>query len=249
MTDWLRRRYENAKLAYTALMKFYPFTLENLDGEQWKPVPNYEDYNVSSFGRVKSFKNGKVKIMKPKLYMNGYLYIGVTKNNKQKAVLIHLLVARLFLQNNENKREVDHVDGVKFNNYVGNLRWSTSKENKAFAYQLGLMKVGENHHNSKLTNEQVIFIRENPEKLTREQLAKKFNVDMATISNVQMGKVYKNSGGAIRTTKVPRVSDSMQQKICADYKRGIRGFGISSLAKKYGIGKTTILSIVQEAEK
>lgn len=55
MTDWLRRRYENAKLAYTALMKFYPFTLENLDGEQWADIAGYEGlYQVSTFGRVKS---------------------------------------------------------------------------------------------------------------------------------------------------------------------------------------------------
>ena len=51
-----RRRHEEAKPAYDALMSCYPFTLENLDGEEWKPIDGFDGYQVSTFGRIKSFK-------------------------------------------------------------------------------------------------------------------------------------------------------------------------------------------------
>ena len=65
--EQIRRRHAEAKKAYAALMKFYPLTLENLDGEIWCPIDYCADYHISTFGRIKSFKNGKVKIMKPSL--------------------------------------------------------------------------------------------------------------------------------------------------------------------------------------
>ena len=51
-TEAERLHYEDAKLAYAALMKCYPFTLEDLPGEEWKVIPNYEDYHGSNYGRI-----------------------------------------------------------------------------------------------------------------------------------------------------------------------------------------------------
>ena len=69
--------------AYEALMKFYPFTLDDLDGEQWRPISGYEGlYQISNFGRVKSFKQGKVIILKPNFF-NGYLRIKLLKSGER----------------------------------------------------------------------------------------------------------------------------------------------------------------------
>ena len=58
-------RKADAKQAYVALMKFYPFTLENLDGEQWRDIAGYEGrYQVSTMGRVKSLCKSKEMIIK-----------------------------------------------------------------------------------------------------------------------------------------------------------------------------------------
>lgn len=117
----------DAKTAYAALMKFYLLTIENLDVKIWRTVPDYEDYQVSNFERVKSFKQGKVTICKPVL-VNGYLAVSLYKNNKQKIFTVHRLVAELFIINPENKPQVNHKNGHPLNNYVGNLEWATSSQ-------------------------------------------------------------------------------------------------------------------------
>ena len=116
-------------------------------------------------------------------------------NRNSKNLGVHILVARAFIDNPENKREVDHRNGDKTNNCVWNLGWATRSENAARAYKLGLIKVnrGTQCHYAKLTAEEVICIRENPEGLNSRELAKKFNVSRATINRIKAGVTYKDA--------------------------------------------------------
>ena len=245
MTD----RKTESKKAYAALMKFYPLTLEDLPGELWKPIPNYEElYHESNYGRTKRFyKSGRVIILKPKLNC-GDLYVSLSKGNHAKKFLIHRLVGELFIPNPNALPVIDHINGVKFDCYVGNLRWVTHKQNTAYAVELGTMKTCEEHHKAKLTNEQVIYIRDNPDKLSICELSKKFAVDRATITFVQIGKTYKRAGGVIRKSKAKHVPPEIRKQIRAEYQSGVRGCGCPALAKKYGIGKTTVLTIIKEVK-
>ena len=246
MTEADRRRHEDAKCAYAALMKFYPFSVEDLDGELWRTVPDYENYHVSNFGRVKSFYNGKVTILKPALNKQGYLEICLCKNATQKSFRVNRLVARAFIPNLDNKPQVNHIDGHKLNNYVGNLEWSTGAENSQHAFATGLAKSGEEHPDAKLTNEQVVYIRTNPDGLSGTRLAKNFNVTPTAISRIQLGKTYKNAGGTVRKSQKPPVPEEVRSAIRFEYKAGVVGCGYRALAKKYGVHQTTILNIVRE---
>ena len=250
ITEAQRRHHELAKPAYAALMKFYPFSLESLDGEIWRPIAGYENYQVSNFGRVKSFYNGKVKILKPAL-LGGYLRIDLRKNGKRKMIFVHNLVAKAFIPNPNNKPQVNHIDGCKLNNYVGNLEWATQSENIQHADITGLRKhpQGEDRHNAKLTNTQVEYIRENPDNLNQYQFAAKFGVCRRTISDIQRGKKYKTVGGSIREKQkggLPRVPDNLRNQIRAEYVFGSKEFGSRALAKKFGVSSTTILQIVKD---
>ena len=70
---------EGALKAYAALMKFYPFALENLYSEQWADIAGYEGlYQVSTFGRVKSFRK-KTRIIRPQINTQGYSGLGYTR--------------------------------------------------------------------------------------------------------------------------------------------------------------------------
>ena len=240
---------EKAKPAYAALMKFYPLTLENLDSESWLPVPDYEDYQVSNYGRIKRFyKNGKPKIIKPNLNV-GYLRVCLCKDNKPKNFSVHRLVALAFIPNPENKPQINHIDGCKLNNYVRNLEWATAQENTQHAHSNGLVNVpqGEEQVQAKLTNEQVEYIRNNPDRLNLEQLAAKFGVDRRTIGKIQLGKEYKNAGGIIRKSQKSPVPEEVRAQIRAEYKKGKHGYGSVALGRKYGITSSTVLKIVKES--
>lgn len=247
MTDADRRRHEDAKLAYDALMKFYPLTLEDLPDEIWRETPYCSDYLVSNFGRAKSFKNGKAKILKPNI-RSGYLSVQLSKDGKQKNFVVHRLVAQAFIPNPEGKPEVNHIDGHPLNDYVGNLEWATQSENIRHAFNIGskINPQGEDCSWAKLTNEQVVQIRTNPDGLNLKQLAEKFGVHENTISQIQRGRNFKNAGGTIRKPKVIRVSEEMRSAIRAAHKPKVRGCGYKSLAKNFGLNIKTIIKILHE---
>lgn len=161
MKDWEIARYKDAKLAYKALMKFYPFTLNDLEGEQWLPVKGYEElYQVSNFARIKRFyKNATPRIIKPMLHTTGRLFVNLWKGGKSKSQKLHRLVALAFIENPDNLPEINHVDTHPLNCHVSNLEWSTSSDNHKHAVSNGLMKTGEDVYNAKLTQEQAQLCR------------------------------------------------------------------------------------------
>lgn len=108
--------------------------------ESWKPIFQYEDcYLISDFGRIKSLKHNK--IMKPAVSFWKYLTVNLRKNQKLQGYLIHRLVAIAFIENIENKLEINHKDGFKNNNHISNLEWVSRSENCKHGYNIGLIKM------------------------------------------------------------------------------------------------------------
>ena len=99
--------------------------------EIWKTVKNFEDYEVSSLGRVKSLKLGKEKILKPCKMGKGYLMVGLCVNSKVTAKSIHQLVAISFLNHTPCgfKLVVDHINDIKTDNRSENLQIVTPRFN------------------------------------------------------------------------------------------------------------------------
>jgi len=118
----------------------------------WKPIKNYEGlYEISNHGIIKSLEHininslgvksiFKTKILNPPPNNKGYLVVQLMKSGKRKTFSIHRLVAFTFILNPQNKPEVNHKDGIKTNNKVNNLEWSTKSENGQHAYNIGLNK-------------------------------------------------------------------------------------------------------------
>lgn len=85
------------------------------------------NYCVSENGEVKNLKTGKILSAAEDKY--GYLYYVLCVNGNRKTVKAHRLVALTFIPNCDRKPAVDHINGDKKDNRVGNLRWVTNKEN------------------------------------------------------------------------------------------------------------------------
>lgn len=107
--------------------------------EVFKPVVGYENlYEVSNLGNVKSLnynRSGKPKVLKSISSSSGYLQVRLYINGKGKKILVHRLVAQAFLDNPENYPCIDHVNAIKHDNRVENLRWCTHEMNMLWAYK------------------------------------------------------------------------------------------------------------------
>lgn len=111
-----------------------------LEGEEWRDVVGYEDlYAVSNMGRIaflyRQVSNGKsVREIFPKLCKltinnDGYAVVHLHVNNKVIRRLAHRIVAESFIPNPNGKTEIDHINALRDDNRVVNLRWVTSSEN------------------------------------------------------------------------------------------------------------------------
>lgn len=103
--------------------------------EIWKTIEECADYQVSNFGRIRSFKYDKIngKIMKPYKTTKGYLQIDLSLDGRKRETRLHLaihrLVAKAFIPNPDNLPQVNHKDEDKTNNHVDNLEWCTNEYN------------------------------------------------------------------------------------------------------------------------
>ena len=161
--------------------------------ELFKDITGYEgSYQVSNLGNVKTlereiFSNSKLiyiqkeKILKHYKTKEGYLSVILYKNSKQKHFLIHRLVAECFLLN--KNQCVNHIDGNKMNNKISNLEWVTNSQNHIHAYETGLKLRGENCNMSKLTEKEVLSIR-NMKGITQQEIANIYNVSRKCISKI-----------------------------------------------------------------
>ena len=103
-----------------------------------KEIKGYEKYIISNKGDI--YIKETMQKMGTYLSNNGYLRIGLTKDNKKTNFLVHRLVAISYLENIDNKIQVNHINGIKTDNRLDNLEWATREENMQHAYKNGLMK-------------------------------------------------------------------------------------------------------------
>lgn len=182
------------------------------DLEIWKDVKNYEGlYQVSNLGNIKSLdrivetKNRgnylrKGKLQNKSINSFGYESVGFTINSKTKIFLVHRLVAIAFIENPENKPQVNHIDGIKTNNHVYNLEWNTCSENQKHSVRIGLSNPHypilrkELNGRSLLNENQVLEIRSKyiPYKYSVKKLALEYNVSESCITHILNNTSWKN---------------------------------------------------------
>lgn len=119
--------------------------------EIWKPIRETEGkYSVSNMGRVKNNETGTV--LKANPIGRGYLKVNLHLKGMRVNRLVHRLVAIEFIDNPENKPEVNHKNGVHQDNRLCNLEWMTGEENRKHAYDTGLVKHKDDRYSGYLYN-------------------------------------------------------------------------------------------------
>lgn len=167
--------------------------------ENWKDVLGYEgSYMVSDLGRIKSlprYKVRTVRYLKQNVLKGGYCYVEFCLNGVRKKHLVHRIEAIAFIDNPENKPQVNHKNGVKTDNNLGNLEWNTRSENQQHAIDTGLRVIpkGEKNHSSKLTEEQVVDIRDKiANNYSTGWLARMYEISPSTICDIKARRSWRH---------------------------------------------------------
>lgn len=163
--------------------------------EDLYPIKDFEDYLIDYNGNIYSTKRNIY--LKQKTDKYGYKKVNLSKDGKIYSLSIHRLVALNFIENLNPDLyiQVNHKDGNKLNNSVYNLEWVTPRENTIHTILNGLSgSIGESNHNAKLTNEDVIDIRNmyNNGKRIYEINKKYSNVSWNEIKYIVTYKVFNN---------------------------------------------------------
>lgn len=160
--------------------------------EEWRPVLDYEGwYEVSDQGRVrrvaKSWPGIEVPyILKGQTSNVGYCMVFLYRHSKFKNVTVHSLVLQSFVGPRPAGHDADHINHIRTDNRLSNLRWLNSFDNSSHP--------GETHGFAKLTDEDIRIIRSTELKKygDRKRLAERFKVHATHIDRIRLNKARIN---------------------------------------------------------
>ncbi len=163
-------------------------------------IPGHENYCASNDGKIFSRnyrKSGKTVELKQQTHPEGYKRVNIYAFKHKAAV--HRLVAMAFLENPKLLPQVNHKDGNKSNNCISNLEWCDNSWNQKHAFLNGLhiYAAGEDHANSKLSENDVISIKDElrrvpPYKGQLKDIGAKYGVTNYCIFDIKKCKSWRH---------------------------------------------------------
>lgn len=165
--------------------------------ENWKQIKNYEGrYMISDLGNVMSSSKphrATAKTLSP-VNQSGYCAVDLGNGRTIKRHLVHRLVASAFIENPENKPQVNHINGKKNDNRLENLEWCTRSENQLHSIRIGLRTTkGVKNSQCKITQENVMSIFADQRKY--KEICVDYGVSIPTISDIKRGYSWSHITG------------------------------------------------------
>jgi len=193
-----------------------------IESELFKPVTikGFEHYLVSNQGRVSNSRTGR--FLKPGL-SGGYPCVVLYNEGVKITITVHRLVGLSWIPNPDNKKTINHIDGVKTNNRVENLEWMTHQENMQHAHKTGLVKA---YHKDKLLADKEKIEEMLLKDLTYVEIAKVYDCSINTISRFVMDNNLQVSNYSSRIT-----DDQIQEA----YELLSKGKSLSSIGRALGV--------------
>lgn len=150
-------------------------------------------------GLILKIKGGTLK---PAIDGCGYYRVAFKKDesSKFKTFKVHRLVADCFLadKKTEERKEVNHLDGIKTNNSSKNLEWCTRSENVKHSFKKGLLKPmrGEENPRAKFSTSQIsllkVFLKNNQYRGALRKASNRFNISYHVVKDVNRGRTWAN---------------------------------------------------------
>ena len=206
----------------------------------WLEHPEYPGYLFSPEGEAFSTKTNKL-LNKSAMY-NGYISIKAAGKNR----LLHRIIAQIYCHGYLPGLQVNHINGLKFDNRSCNLEWTTSKENHAHAKHVLKRKFACGEDQSPLKEEEVkeIYKLRYGDRMKIGEIANKFQTTRSTVSAICLGKTWKHLFKK-QKLKYKRVSSSLShedilaiRKLADPKKRNY-----AEIAKRFNTSKSMVCNI------
>lgn len=202
-----------------------------------------KNYYITKEGKVYSNFGKSKRELKTQISEHGYERIRIRK----KTYSIHRLVAKYFLNNDENLPQVNHIDGNKLNNNVENIEWCNNSHNQKHAWDNNLQPRLRSVKNRVLTIEQAKEIRKiyYEEKTSQRKLAQRYSVSKTTIADLLSGKYYnheKDNEPLVKNKILPKLT--MEQAIIIRERFKNENISFNKLGKEYDVNHKTIQNII-----
>lgn len=210
---------KESELGYNDIVMLEKYINDYNKPRIWKPlvyldtiIPKYE---INNFGEIRNVDTGI--ILKQQTSEFGYKRLSISACGKTFTVKVHRLVAMTFIPNPEKKREVNHISCVKTCNWVGNLEWATSHENKIHARKHGLYhdRRGQEKFNVRYTDEQINQVCKMLEDgKSAIQISRELNIPVSCPISIKYNGRWKHISCNYKIPKpgeIPRFNKDMRQ--------------------------------------
>lgn len=159
--------------------------------EKWKSITGYPNYEVSNKGRIRNSRRNS--LLRPLLNTQGYLMVMLRNKNSRKRCYIHRLVLITFEGSAPEGKETRHLNDIKTDNQLSNLKWGTKVENWKDRKKYGNNLQGEKNGKAKLEVCDVLTIRkEHKKNKNRKILSQRFSISTNQISRIVSYKSWRH---------------------------------------------------------
>lgn len=211
--------------------------LKNLD------FLGFDKYAACTTGKIYSIRAGRY-LKETNNPRNGYNSLMLAQDGKRETWLVHRLIALAFLDNDQDKPCVNHINGVKTDNRVSNLEWVTYKENSEHMIDMGLKPSCVNTYRTLSDETAHTICKLIGDSWRNKDIASLLNVDRQTVANIRLGHVYPDisrqydfsntlpSRRKISTEKLVRICEMLQE-----------GHSYGSIVKEVHVSTATVSKI------